>query len=96
MCFKCGSELKFSGVISRSDVCPSCGADVRCCRNCTYYEPGSHYDCHETVDEPVADKEKANFCGFFRLNEKAGTGTGSVSSSSAETARNAFNALFGD
>lgn len=101
MCWKCGKTLDFTGVVSRSDVCPSCGADVRSCRNCTFYEPGSHYDCHESVDELVTDKERANFCGFFRLNADAGKSSASGSGSSsaqdkAAAARQAFNSLFGD
>lgn len=67
MCWKCGKPLVLNGTVSRSDVCPDCGADVRSCKNCRFYEPGAHYDCRETVDELVKDKERANFCGWFML-----------------------------
>jgi hypothetical protein len=40
---------------------------MRCCKNCAFYNPGAHYDCRETVEELVADKERANFCEHFRL-----------------------------
>jgi hypothetical protein len=37
-----------------------------------FYDPGAHYDCHETVDEPVRDKERANFCGSFLYKQTDG------------------------
>ena len=67
MCWKCGKPLVLNGTVSRSDVCPDCGADVRSCKNCRFYEPEAHYDCREMVDELVKDKERANFCGWFML-----------------------------
>ena len=104
MCWKCGKTLDFASPVSRSAVCPECGADVRCCRNCTFYESGVHYDCRETIDEPVRDKERSCFCGFFSLNSDvpmrgdfSGTHAFPFSAQAqAEKAKSAFNALFGD
>ena len=64
MCKKCGKPFP-CGQITRSSVCEYCGRDLHSCVNCKFYSPGSHYDCHETVDELVKDKEKANFCDYF-------------------------------
>ena len=66
MCWKCGNDIEDASFIARSAECPFCHADLHSCRNCTFYSPGSHYDCHETVEEPVRDKERANFCGSFK------------------------------
>ena len=104
MCWKCGKPIELSGTVSRSDVCPSCGADVRSCKNCRFYEPGAHYDCRETVDELVKDKERANFCGWFMIAPQdavsaGGTSIGGASSDSAASstaASDAFRALFGE
>ena len=109
MCWKCGKPIEVRGTVSRSDVCPSCGADVRSCKNCRFYEPGAHYDCRETVDELVKDKERANFCGWFMIapqdaaansGEAAAGGacatSGRVSGGAASSAADAFNALFGE
>ncbi|MCR4715295.1 MAG: hypothetical protein K5751_13070 [Treponemataceae bacterium] len=76
MCWKCGKPLIFNGSISRSDVCPVCGADVRACKNCRFYEPGAYYDCRENIDELVKDKERANFCGWFMLAAQPEAGVG--------------------
>ncbi|MGI5173828.1 hypothetical protein H0R92_09530 [Treponema sp. OMZ 840] len=101
MCWKCGKTLDFPSPVSRSAVCPECGSDVRCCRNCDFYEKGAHYDCRETIDEPVRDKERSCFCGWFSLNPNvaphpACAGSAYSVQAKAEHAKNAFNALFGD
>jgi len=108
MCWKCGKPIELSGTVSRSDVCPFCGADVRSCKNCRFYEPGAHYDCRETIDELVKDKERANFCGWFMIAPQdanggvasaGGTSIGGASSDSAASsaaASDAFRALFGE
>ena len=82
------------GTIYRDSTCPSCGADLHSCINCKFYAPGSHYDCHETIEEPVRDKERSNFCDFFKPAVTS-TGTGLAGGTDkAQKARDAFNALF--
>ena len=90
MCWKCKNEIKLDGPVARSQQCPDCGADLRCCRNCTFYESGAHYDCHETISDPVSDKERSNFCDYFRLRK---TFDGKKSDK-AQKALDAFNSLF--
>lgn len=91
-CYKCGSEFPREFTVTRSAECPSCNAPVRCCRNCTFYEPGAHWDCRETVPEPVYDKERSNFCDYFRLADRSpGSGRDSAGGRSA---RDDFNSLF--
>ena len=92
MCWKCKTPLTFSGPITRDDECPVCHASVRSCRNCAFYAPGSHYDCHETVDECVNDKERANFCAEFKLAPQGDSLSGGADK--AKAARSAFDALF--
>ena len=100
MCWKCGKPLSIDSVY-RNSTCPDCGADLHCCKGCSLYSPGSHYDCHETIDELVKDKERSNFCDFFKVNSaigKAVSPDGSINSSGgddkAAKARAAFDALF--
>ena len=92
MCKKCGKAMSQTS-ITRSSTCEFCGADLHSCINCKFYAPGSHYDCHETVDELVKDKERANFCGYFFLAPQVGFGSNGADK--AAEARNAFAALFG-
>ncbi|MCI1209818.1 MAG: hypothetical protein LKF96_10285 [Treponema sp.] len=92
MCWKCGNSVENVRDLHRTAVCPFCGADLHCCKNCSFYEPGSHYDCHETIDEPVTDKESANFCSYFSLRTSF---SGAADSAAAQQkARDAFNHLF--
>ncbi|MCR5290651.1 MAG: hypothetical protein K6E51_11720 [Treponema sp.] len=94
MCWKCGKTIDTSLSIYRSSTCPVCGWDLHSCRNCKFYAPGSHYDCHETVDELIRDKEKANFCDSFAVRSVF-TIDGDKGSDAAQKARDAFASLFG-
>lgn len=96
MCWKCGKNIEVEGSVSRSAECPVCHADLHSCRNCIYYSPGSHYDCHETVDELVKDKERSNFCDNFKLKKIFDSAGNSFlnNEDKAAAAKNAFENLF--
>ena len=68
--------------------------DLHSCVNCKFYSPGSHYDCHETIDELVKDKERANFCDYFSVAQ-IDAGAGNQGQSKSDQAKAAFAALFG-
>ena len=97
MCWKCKSNVEVLEPVSRSAECPVCHADLHSCRNCMFYSPGSHYDCHETIDELVQDKERANFCDSFKIKRDWSAGSGEAGSGAEDKsskAKDAFNALF--
>lgn len=73
-CYHCQQDLSaFSqSTPSRQDTCPSCHKDLRVCKNCSFYDANSHWECKEHVQDHVIDKEKANFCDYFKLNTEAG------------------------
>lgn len=91
ICWKCRKEINIEQV-ARTTECPSCAADLHCCKACKFYSSGSHYDCRETVDQAVTDKEKANFCDYFKYNMQLVSKGGE---DKAAAAKDAFNALFG-
>lgn len=68
-CYKCGKELSeaFKVMLSRTDSCKSCMADLRCCKMCIHYDPKSYNDCRESMADRIQDKEKANFCDYFKI-----------------------------
>ena len=68
-CFRCKKILTIPRIPSRNDACPSCGADLRCCRNCRFYDGAVYNACRETQAERVLDKERSNFCDFFGFRE---------------------------
>lgn len=93
-CYHCGQEIAEGSPIVRSSECPSCRRDLRVCRNCRHFSPGSHWDCRETVSDQVVDKERANFCDWFKLGDQGRSGAGG--DDKAQKARDGFAALFGD
>jgi hypothetical protein len=64
-CFKCGGGLspEYTG---RRDSCPKCNSDVHVCKNCTFYDPKAYNECHEIQAERVVDKERSNYCDYFK------------------------------
>lgn len=64
-CWECRGLLTGED-LGRQGVCPRCGRYTHVCRNCRFYDPGSYNQCREPVAERVVDKDKANFCDFFK------------------------------
>jgi len=64
-CHACSAELGFDDPIGRSARCERCGADLRCCRNCRFFDASAYNDCAEPQAERVLEKERANFCDWF-------------------------------
>ncbi len=94
-CSFCGTEAPEGSKIFRSTLCAGCGRELRICLNCDFYSPGAHWDCRETVGEPVADKERANFCDYFRP-AASGPKTKRAAASKENHARSDFDKLFGN
>ena len=95
ICWKCRKETGIEKPV-RGDECPLCHADLHVCKACEFYESGAHNDCRESSAEFVNDKERGNFCDYFRPNPKIEEVSSDASGKSkVDAARDAFNALFG-
>ncbi|GHU69250.1 hypothetical protein FACS189450_01750 [Spirochaetia bacterium] len=96
MCWYCGSSVTIEEPLGRSLRCDECGKDLRSCRNCRFYLPGSRGDCGESSAEPPLEKETANFCDWFSLNPKYRSPTAGQKKdrSKAASAKSAFDDLF--
>ena len=94
-CWKCGEKIEYpSGSrVGRRDTCPKCDADLHCCRNCRFYDPGKHNQCSETQAEWVGDKEAANYCDYFEPNPTLLAGAGQTGSTAGDV-RKRFDSLF--
>ncbi|MBW1721575.1 MAG: hypothetical protein JRH13_03885 [Deltaproteobacteria bacterium] len=90
-CAFCHHELDIKGNIGRHDKCPHCGRDLRCCKQCRFYDPGAYNECREVSAERIMDKERANFCDYFQIR---GTKGRSGKTLRAKNARDALEALF--
>jgi hypothetical protein len=96
MCWYCGQPIKYPNPIGRSARCQSCGKDLRSCKNCRFFLSGARGDCRESGAEPQSDKERANFCDWFSLDEKYRSQTAGQTDQqkSADASRAAFDNLF--
>ena len=58
--------------------------------------PGTRGDCRETSAEPQSDKERANFCDWFSLDQKyRSNSAGQIKEKEkADASRTAFDNLF--
>jgi hypothetical protein len=84
ICYRCGKVVEIERTVGRTEACPHCDADLHCCLNCKFYEKTAHHECHEPQAEPVADKEKGNFCGYFVFKDSVGPQRQSDSSTRAK------------
>ncbi|MCG8415791.1 MAG: hypothetical protein MI746_16370 [Pseudomonadales bacterium] len=71
-CWKCGKELKHLLLpFSRYEECNYCKADLHACVACKHYDPNVSDGCREDRADFILDKDKANFCDYFKVNTKA-------------------------
>jgi len=96
MCWYCGSPVTDAEPIGRSLRCQDCGKDLRSCKNCRFFLPGSRGDCRESGAQAQPDKERANFCDWFSLDNKFRTQSEGQKKEkeNADASRAAFDNLF--
>ena len=63
-CYNCATPLPpgmdFSG------TCPKCHVELHCCKQCSYFEPSTRFQCLKPIPVRLAYKDKQNECTFFR------------------------------
>jgi hypothetical protein len=65
-CFQCGHQAPGIEAVEPGAVCPSCRAPAHCCRNCVHFDPGTRFECRESIPASVPSKTEANRCASFR------------------------------
>lgn len=102
-CYRCGTPIPADKGIYRNTECDNCGADLKVCLHCEFYDPASHWECRESIPERVKDKDRANFCDYFRLRRvgSSSSGANAASGPGASQAQNTDSAsqlrrLFGE
>ena len=66
-CYRCGASLAaLSLPLSRQDLCPACGVELHVCRMCSNFDTQVPGQCLEDDAEDVFEKERANFCDWFK------------------------------
>ena len=93
VCWKCGASLAaLSLPLMRLDVCKACNSELHVCKLCEFYDTGKAKHCREPIAEEVRDKERANFCDYFRPRPGAFSGQ---QQTDADRARSELEKLFG-
>jgi len=63
-CFNCSQTLLPD--IDFKGKCPKCGAALHCCKQCSYFEPSTRFQCLKPVPVRIAVKDQANECTLFK------------------------------
>lgn len=93
VCWKCGAALQEVPLpMSRRVQCPTCTAELHVCRMCQFYDHRVSNQCTEDRAEEVREKERANFCDYFKPRPGAYVRR---DDSKAEAAKTQLDGLFG-
>lgn len=66
-CWSCGASIaQLSLPLTRLDECPACTAQLHVCRMCVSFDATRARSCREEGADDVREKERANFCDWFR------------------------------
>ncbi len=68
-CHSCKAVLELDRRPARADTCTKCLADLKCCKNCKFYDTNSYNECRETQAERVVIKDRSNFCDYFQFRD---------------------------
>ncbi len=90
-CAFCRGSLNVAGPIGRKDTCPHCQRDLRCCKQCRFYDRNAYNACREVLAQRIIDKERSNLCDYFVLR---GSKAERRSSDRVKEAKQALEALF--
>lgn len=93
VCWKCGADISHLPFpLGRMSKCDKCKTDLHVCHLCKFYDKSRANHCQEPVADPVIDKRRANFCGYFEAKVDAFQ---NQDSSAAGEAQQELAALFG-
>lgn len=62
-CFNCSVALPADTDFKGS--CPKCGTALHCCKQCTYFEPSTRFQCTKPIPARIPYKDQANECELF-------------------------------
>src|SRR6478672_7915690 len=88
-CAACGAIVQAS--VGFESNCPKCNADLHTCRMCTFFDPGSRFECRKPLTARIVNKGGRNQCELFSARTVVERET---SSGKPTDARQAFANLF--
>ena len=61
------AAICYRGSNAQIGKCPKCGFELHSCKQCTYFDPSSRFECTEKVPERISPKDKKNNCTFYSM-----------------------------
>jgi hypothetical protein len=90
-CSQCGTVLQaFTEPVGQ---CPKCSFELHSCKQCTYFDPSSRFECTQPIPERIPRKDARNDCKFYSMRVTMEKET-STSAALVDDARKAFENLF--
>ena len=95
-CWSCGYNFMADEKITRQSVCPKCLANLRCCRQCRNFSPGSYNDCAEPEADYSGERDVVTFCSYWRPAFSPIPPDAKVGRTSKDNAKKKWDDLFKD
>jgi len=91
-CSQCGTLLQ--AITEPLGQCPKCGFELHSCKQCTYFDPSSRFECMQPVPARIARKDARNECTFYSIRVMVEKETSNSAPARPNDARQAFENLF--
>jgi len=91
-CSQCGTLLQNLG--EPLGQCPKCGFELHSCKQCTYFDPSSRFECMQPIPERIPRKDARNECTFYSIRVTREKETSTPAAAKPSDARQAFENLF--
>jgi hypothetical protein len=62
-CAQCGNVL--AADVAGDTQCTRCGADLHSCAQCASFDPGSRFECMQTIPARISPKNTRNTCTLY-------------------------------
>ena len=75
-CYSCKKQLELDATqkVLRHEECEHCQTSLHCCKMCIFYDDKVYNECKEPLAERIVEKEKANFCSYFKIGHSGSEG----------------------
>jgi hypothetical protein len=91
-CSQCGTVLQSPDEPLKQ--CPKCGFELHSCKQCSYFDPSSRFECTQTIPERIPRKDQRNECASYSIRVSIEKETSTPAAGRPNDARQAFENLF--
>ena len=88
------SDTLHQRLVEPPGPCPKCGFELHSCKQCTYFDPSSRFECMQPIPERIARKDARNECTFYSMRVTREKETSTPAAAKPSDARQAFENLF--